>query len=66
MPNSAFHSLKGPAQNWLTEPQRFYGLEEKLRPITAPFEKLQYATDQLEKATAPRDGPPIQKVEVTR
>jgi predicted PurR-regulated permease PerM len=59
-------SLKGPAQNWLTEPQRFYRLEEKLRPITAPFEKLQYATEQLEKATAPRDGPPIQKVEVTR
>ena len=58
-------SLKGPAQNWLTEPQRFYRLEEKLRPITAPFEKLQYAIEQLEQATARRDGPPIQKVEVT-
>ena len=59
-------SLNGPAQSWLTEPQRFSRLEEKLRPITAPFGKLQYATEQLEKATAPREGPPIQKVEVTR
>jgi predicted PurR-regulated permease PerM len=59
-------SLRGPAQSWLTEPQRFDRLEEKLRPIMAPFEKLQYATEQLEKATAPRDGAPIQKVEVTR
>jgi predicted PurR-regulated permease PerM len=59
-------SLRGPAQSWLTEPQRFSRLEEKLRPITAPFEKLRYATEQLDKATAPRDGPPIQKVEVTR
>ncbi len=59
-------SLRGPAQSWLTEPQRFSRLEEKLGPITAPFEKLQYAIEQLEKATAPKDGPPIQKVEVTR
>jgi predicted PurR-regulated permease PerM len=59
-------SLRGPAVSWLTEPQRFYRLEEKLRPIMAPFEKLQYATDQLENATAPKDGPPIQKVEVMR
>ena len=59
-------SLRGPVQSWLTEPQRFSRLEERLRPITAPFERLQHATEQLEKATAPRDGPPIQKVEVTR
>jgi predicted PurR-regulated permease PerM len=59
-------SIKGPAQSWLTEPQRFSRLAEKLRPITAPFEQLQYATEQLEKATAPKDGPPIQKVDVTR
>src|SRR5579864_6842275 len=59
-------SLSGPAQRWLTEPQRFSRLEEKLRPLTAPFEKLQYATEQVEKATAPRDVPPIQKVEVTQ
>jgi predicted PurR-regulated permease PerM len=59
-------SLRDPAQSWLTDSQRFSRLEEKLRPITAPLEKLQHATDQLERATAPRDGPPIQKVEVTR
>ena len=59
-------SLRDPAQSWLTDSQRFSRLEERLRPITAPFEKLQHATEQLEKATAPRDGPPIQKVEVTR
>jgi predicted PurR-regulated permease PerM len=59
-------SLKGPAQSWLAEPQRFSRLEERLRPITAPFQKLQYATEQLEKAAAPSDGPPIQKVEVAR
>jgi predicted PurR-regulated permease PerM len=59
-------SLRGPAQSWLTEPERLSRLEEKLRPMTALFEKLQYATEQLEKTTAPRDGPPIQKVEVTR
>jgi predicted PurR-regulated permease PerM len=59
-------SLSGPAQNWLTEPQRFSRLEEKLRPLTAPFGKLQYATEQVEKAAAPRDMPPIQKVEVTQ
>jgi hypothetical protein len=59
-------SLRDPAQSWLTDPQRFSRLEERLRPITAPFEKLQHATEQPEKATAPRDGPPIQKVEVTR
>ena len=58
-------SLRGPAQSWLSEPQRFSRLEEKLRPITASFEILQYATKQLEKATAPRDGPSIQKVELT-
>src|ERR1700730_3451351 len=55
-------SLTGPAQSWLTEPQRFSRLEEKLRPLTAPFEKLQYATEQVEKATAPREGPPVQQV----
>jgi predicted PurR-regulated permease PerM len=59
-------SLREPAQSWLTDPQRFSRLEDRLRPITAPFEKLQHATEQLEKATAPKDGPPIQKVEVTR
>jgi predicted PurR-regulated permease PerM len=59
-------SLSGPAQSWLTEPQRFSRLEEKLRPLTAPFGKLQYATEQVEKATAPSEVPPIQKVEVTR
>jgi hypothetical protein len=59
-------SLRDPAQSWLTDSQRFSRLEERLRPITAPFEKLQHATEQLEKATTPRDGPPIQKVEVTR
>jgi predicted PurR-regulated permease PerM len=58
-------SLRGPAQSWLSEPQRFSRLEEKLRPITASFEKLQYAAEQVEKATAPRDGPSIQKVELT-
>ena len=58
-------SLRDPAQSWLTDSQRFSRLEERLRPITAPFEKLQHATEQLEKATAPRDGPPIQKVEVS-
>jgi hypothetical protein len=36
-------SLRGPAQSWLSEPQRFSRLEEKLRPITASFEILQYA-----------------------
>jgi predicted PurR-regulated permease PerM len=59
-------SLRGPGQSWLTDSQRFSRLEEKLRPITAPFEKLQHATEQVERATTPRDGPPIQKVEVTR
>jgi predicted PurR-regulated permease PerM len=58
-------SLRGPAQSWLSEPQRFSRLEEKLRPITASFEKLQYAAEQVEKATAPRNGPSIQKVELT-
>jgi predicted PurR-regulated permease PerM len=58
-------SLRGPAQSWLSEPQRFSHLEEKLRPITASFEIFQYTTEQLEKATAPRDRPSIQKVELT-
>jgi predicted PurR-regulated permease PerM len=58
-------SLRGPAQSWLTEPQRFSHLEEKLRPLMAPLKQLQYATEQVERAAAPRDGPPIQKVEVT-
>jgi len=57
-------SLRGPAQSWLTDTQRFSHIQEKLRPITAPFAKLQYAIEQLEKAAAPRDGPAIQKVEV--
>jgi predicted PurR-regulated permease PerM len=57
--------LKGPAQSWLSEPQRFAHLEEKLRPITASFEILQYATEQLENAMTPRDRPSIQKVELT-
>jgi predicted PurR-regulated permease PerM len=59
-------SLNGPAQSWLSEPQRFSHLAEKLRPVTASFEILQHATEQLETATAPRDGPSIQKVELTR
>jgi predicted PurR-regulated permease PerM len=58
-------SLRGPAQSWLSEPQRFSRLEEKLRPVAASFEMLQYATEQLEKATAPRGGPSVQKVELT-
>jgi predicted PurR-regulated permease PerM len=58
-------SLRGPAESWLTDTQRFSHLEEKLRPIAAPFVRLQDVTEQLTKATAPRDGPPIQKVEVT-
>jgi predicted PurR-regulated permease PerM len=58
-------SLRGPAQSWLSEPQRFSRLEEKLRPITGSFEKFQYAAEQVEKATAPRNGPSIQKVELT-
>jgi len=58
-------SLTGPAQSWLSEPQRFSHLEEKLRPIMASFEILQYATEQLEKAATPRDRPSIQKVELT-
>ena len=52
-------SLSGPAQSWLTEPQRFSRLEEKLRPIAAPLEKLQYAIAQLGKAMAPATGPAI-------
>jgi predicted PurR-regulated permease PerM len=59
-------SLRGPAQSWLTDPQRSSRLEEKLRPMTALFEKLRYATEQLGKTAAPSDGPPIQKVEVAR
>jgi len=43
-------SLRGPAQSWLTETQRFSRLEEKLRPIMAPLKQLQYATEQVEKA----------------
>ena len=58
-------SVRGPAQSWLSEPQRFSRLEEKLRPVAASFEMLQYATEQLEKATAPRGGPSVQKVELT-
>jgi predicted PurR-regulated permease PerM len=58
-------SLRGPAQSWLSEPQRFSRLEEKLRPVAASFEMLQYAVEQLEKATAPREGPSVQKVELT-
>jgi predicted PurR-regulated permease PerM len=58
-------SLRGPTQSWLSEPQRFSHLEEKLRPITASFEILQYATEQLEKAAAPKGRPSIQKVELT-
>ena len=57
-------SVRGPAQSWLSEPQRFSRLEEKLRPITASFEKFQYAAEQVEKATAPRNGPSVQKVEL--
>jgi predicted PurR-regulated permease PerM len=59
-------SLRSPAQSWLSDPQRFSHLEEKLRPIMATFAQFQYATEQLEKATIPTNGPPIQKVEVTR
>ena len=47
-------SLRGPAQSWLTDPQRFSRLEEKLRPIMVPFKQLQNATEQVEKAAAPR------------
>src|SRR3984893_13129547 len=57
-------SLRDPAQSWLTDSQRFSRLGEKLRPIAAPLEKLQHAADQLERATAPRDEAPTQKVEV--
>jgi predicted PurR-regulated permease PerM len=59
--------VRNAAQSWLTDaPERFSRLEEKLRPIMAPFGKLQAAGEQLEKATASKDGPLIQKVEVTR
>jgi predicted PurR-regulated permease PerM len=59
--------VRSAAQSWLTDaPERFSRLEEKLRPIMAPFVKLQAAGEQLEKATASKDGPLIQKVEVTR
>jgi predicted PurR-regulated permease PerM len=57
-------SLRGPAQSWLSEPQRFSRLEEKLRPITASFEKFQYAAEQVEKATVPRNVSSIEKVEL--
>ena len=57
-------SLSGPAQSWLTEPQRFSRLEEKLRPIAAPLEKLQYAIAQVGKAMAPTVGPAIQEVDI--
>lgn len=58
-------SLRGPAQSWLSEPQRFSHLEEKLRPMTASLEILKHATEQLENAIAPKDRPSIQKVELT-
>lgn len=59
-------SLIGPVESWLTNPQRFLHLEEKLRPITAPIRKLQTATEQLEQATLPKEGPYVQKVEVAK
>jgi predicted PurR-regulated permease PerM len=59
-------SLSGPAQSWLTDQQRFSRLEEKLRPIAAPLEKLQYAMAQVGKSIAPKNGPPIQEVDVKR
>jgi hypothetical protein len=37
-------------QSWQTDSQRFSRLEERLRPITAPAEKLHHATEQLEKS----------------
>jgi predicted PurR-regulated permease PerM len=58
--------LRGPTQSWLSEPQRFSHLEEKLRPITGSFEIFQFTTEQLENAMAPRDRLSIQKVELTR
>ena len=54
-------SLRDPAQSWLTDSQRFSRLEERLRPITAPFEKLQHATEQLEKATHREMGRPSRR-----
>ena len=60
-------SLRDSAQNWLIDaPQRFSGLEEKLRPLMAPIAKIHSAIEQLEGATAPRGGPQIQKVESVR
>ena len=60
-------SLQASVQNWLTEaPQRFARLEERLRPITSIFEKVQAAGAQLERATEPKDGPSIQTVALAR
>jgi len=60
-------SLREPMESWLTDtPQRFSRLEEKLHPITAIFEKIQAASEQLERATTPKDGPIVQKVELAR
>ena len=54
-------SLRDPAQNWLTDSQRFSRLEERMRPITAPFEKLQHATEQLEKQRRREMGRPSRR-----
>jgi predicted PurR-regulated permease PerM len=60
-------SVKDSAQSWLTEaPQGFSRLEERLRPIMATITKLQAAIEQLEKVTASKEGPQIQKVELAR
>ena len=60
-------SLRGPVQNWLTNaPQQFARLEERLRPITSLFEKVQAASAQLERATAPKDSPAVQTVALAR
>ena len=60
-------SLREPMESWLTDtPQRFSRLEEKLHPITAIFGKMQAASEQLERATTPKHGPIVQKVELAR
>ena len=62
----AMSLLATPAEDWIrAAPQNFHKIEEKLRLLRQPIEKIQRATEQIEQATtAGNKDQPTQKVEL--
>ena len=62
----AISLLATPAEEWVrAAPQNFHKIEEKLRLLRQPIEKIQRATEQIEQATtAGNKDQPTQKVEL--